>query len=51
MYNNNIKRLLDFTGGSFSTLQVILEGPSENINIVKFVLGIIAMGFDVIFIL
>ena len=42
-------RIMDFNGGFFSMLQIVLE-HGQNLNIVKFILSIIAMGFDIIFI-
>lgn len=49
--------ILDFTGGSFSLLQIIFDaiGRGKNpfsgggFNIVKFMLSILAMFFDIIF--
>lgn len=47
--------LLDFTGGSFSVLQLLVDGASTHNwagvigNPVKFGLGFFSMGFDIIF--
>jgi cystinosin len=41
---------LDLTGGVFSTIQVILE-EFVDVNYVKFILGLIAIGFDIVFII
>jgi cystinosin len=46
--------VLDFTGGLFSFLQLILtriDGDPNPLNLVKVALGLISMGFDVVFIL
>jgi cystinosin len=46
--------LMDFTGGFFSFLQLILSrfaGDPNPVNLVKVLLGLLAMGFDILFML
>ena len=49
--------ILDFTGGSFSMLQIVIDSAvrgksmfsGDAFNVVKFMLSVMSMGFDIIF--